>query len=150
MDFKLTGWKAIAALVVVIAFVAFRFGTRSSAMESQGVEQVRHWLVAESMRAALPRMQAAMDGRQGGDDYLTETAEDLQEKNFEIVSVTTHGLGSRVVARVEVRFKGQPPPDGRNVRYLTMTYSMVTGWIVEREATKWDYYMAVFGSPRST
>lgn len=150
MKFKLTGWNAIIALVLIAGFVAFRFETQSKSLESQGVKQVKRWLVAESMRAALPDMQRAMADPKGNEKYLTQTARDFQDKNFEIVSVTRHGLGSYIVARVEVRFKGQSPSDGMNVRYLRMEYSMVTGWKVLREATKWDYYLAVFGSPRSS
>lgn len=150
MKFKLTGWNAIAALVVVAGFMVFRFESQSKALESQGVEQVRIWLMAESARAILPSMQKAMADPKGNEHYLTEAAKDLQSKNFQIVSVTRHGLGSSTVVRVEVRYKGKSPSDGMNVRYLRMKYSMVTGWIVLREASKWDYYFAVFGSPRST
>lgn len=147
MKFKLTGWSAIIALVVVASFVFVRFETQSKALGSQGVQQVKQWLMAESMRAALPNMQKAMEDPKGNGNYLTQVAKDFQNKNFEIVSVTRHGLGSHIVARVEVRFKGESPSDGMNVRYLRMKYSMVTGWVVVGEASKWDYYLAVLSSP---
>ncbi|MEJ2421108.1 MAG: hypothetical protein P8018_05150 [Acidobacteriota bacterium] len=150
MKFKLKGWGAVLVLVLVASFVLFRFETQSKALESQGVQKVKNWLVAESMRAALPGMKKAMDNPEANKDYLSNTAKNLQEANFEIVSVTRHGMGSSIVARVEVRFKGKAPADGMNVRYLRIKYSMATGWIVVREASKWEYYWAVFGSPRST
>jgi hypothetical protein len=148
MKFKLTGWNAIIAIVVAIGFVVFRFESQTKALETQGVEQVRNWLMAESARAALPQMQKHMEDSKGDDSYLTGIAKDFQEKNFEIVSITTHGTGSHVVARVEVRYKGESPSGGMNIRYLRMNYSMVTGWIVARESSKWDYYLAVFGTTR--
>lgn len=150
MKFKLTGWNAIIALVAVVGFAVFRFESQSKALESQGVEQVKNWLLAESTRAVLPSMEKAMKDPESNKNYLADVSKNLRKENFEIVSVTRHGLGSSIVARVEVRYKGQSPSDGMNVRYLRMKYSMVTGWIVIREASKWDYYLAVFGSPRST
>lgn len=150
MNFKLTGRNAIVALVVAAGFLLFRFESQSEALESQGVEQVRIWLMAESARAVLPNMKKAMEDPKGNEHYLAEVAKDLQSENFEIVSVTRHGLGSSIVARVEVRYKGESPSDGMSVRYLRMKYSMVTGWVVVREASKWDYYLAAFSPPRST
>ena len=150
MQFKLTGWHAVLAFVLVAGFALFRFETQTRALGSQGVAKVSNWLMAESARAVLPGMQKAMEDPKGNGKYLTEVAKDFREKNFEIVSATRHGLGSGAVVRVEVRYKGKSPSDGMNVRYLRMRYSMLTGWSVLREATKWDYYFAVFGSPRST
>jgi len=43
-----------------------------------------------------------------------------------------HGLGSHIVARVEVRYKGKSLSDG-------MKYSMLTDWVVGREASNWHY-----------
>jgi hypothetical protein len=147
MQFKLTGWHAVLAFVLVAGFLMFRFETQSRALGSQGVAKVRNWLMAESARAVLPGMQKAMNDPKGNEEYLTKVAKNFRAKNFEILSVTRHGLGSYVVVRVEVRFKGKAPSDGMNVRYLRMTYSMLTGWKVLRETTKWDYYRAVFTSP---
>jgi hypothetical protein len=149
MEFKITGWKAIIGLVVVVAFVGFRVETQTRTLESQGVTKIRNWLMAESERAALPDMQKAMNGQAGGDKVLEDMAQKLQAQNFEIISVTSHGSGASIVARVKVRYKGGSHSDGMNVRYLRMQYSMVTGWRVAHEVSKWDYYMAVFGSPRS-
>ena len=68
----------------------------------------------------------------------------LQEENIEVVSVTRRGVDNNIVARVEVSYKGKAPSEGMNVRYLRMNYSMVTGWRVERETSKWSYYLASF------
>ena len=148
MKLKLTGWNAVMAVIVMVGLVIFRFEIQSKTLESQGIQQVKNWLVAESTRVALPDMQKAMNDPGSNQDYLTNISEDLQSKNFKIVSITAHGSGSSIVARVEVRFKGKSPSDAMNVRYLRMKYSMVTGWKVVREASKWDYYMAAFSTPR--
>ncbi len=144
----MNGWKAIIALVVVAGFVVFRFEMQNRTLDSQGVTQVKNWLMAESTRAALPAMQQANAGEAGGDASLEAMARDLQESNFQIASITSHGTGSSVVARVDVRYKGQSRQDGMNVRYLRMQYSTLTGWRVLREASRWDYYASAFGSPR--
>ena len=148
MKLKLTGWNAVLTLIVIVGLAIFRFETQTKTLESQGIQQVKNWLAAESTRVALPGMQKAMNDPQSNQDYLTNMSENLQSNNIKIVSITAHGSGSSIVARVEVRYKGKSPSDGMNVRYLRMKYSMVTGWKVVREASKWDYYMSAFGTPR--
>lgn len=145
MEIKLTGWNAVIAIVVVLAFVGFRFETRSGALETQGVQKVKEWLVAESERAALPDMQKAINDPNSSRNQLADMAQKLQNENVEITSVTRHGTGTDPVVRVQVHYKNGGPPNAKPVRYLRMRYSSVTGWTVQYEVSKWSYYLAVLG-----
>ncbi|HEX7081499.1 MAG TPA: hypothetical protein VF329_10830 [Gammaproteobacteria bacterium] len=142
MHFKLSGWKAILALGALGAFALIRFNLQSAALEADGVEEIKRWLVSETMRNSLPRMQDA--ARAGNGQYLERAAADLAEENFDVISVTRHGLGDRIVARLDYRYKGDPPRGDTSVRYLRMTYSLATGWRVQSETTKLSYYLAAF------
>jgi hypothetical protein len=145
MKIKLTGWKAVIVVVAVIGFVIFKLNVQTKALQTEGVEEVKRRLLLESARAALPDMRKALENPAENTGYLEKMAKDLQLENFEIVSVTRHGVGERIVARVEVRYKGESVSEGMGVRYFRMKYSTVTGWRVVHETTKLNYYLAAFG-----
>jgi hypothetical protein len=144
MQFNLSGRRALAVIIIVIGFAVFRSVTQSEALESQGVDAVKSWLLAESMRAALPQMEQAMQHPKAHAKFLEETAGKLQAERIEVVSVTRHGLGNKSVVRVESFFDGASPSGGMDVRYFRMRYAMVTGWTVVRETSRLDYLMALF------
>lgn len=144
MNLTLTGWKAGLAIVLILGFVAFKLAIQTEALDSQGAEEVRKWLAQEAMRSALPEMRKAMEDPHRNARHLEELARGLQKDNFEVVSLTRHGSGDRIVARVEIRYRGDPPPHRPEVRYFGMEHSMLTGWRVRRETSKWSYYLTVF------
>ncbi len=139
MELKLTGWKAIVAILLIVGWGVFRYTTQSKAMETQGVEAIKSWLLFESARAVLPEMEKAMNNPEENSQFLKESANALQRDNFEIISVTRHGVGNRVVARVELRYRDGVP----ETRYLRMSYSTVTGWQVGLETTQMAYFLAL-------
>lgn len=144
MEIKLTGPKAIVAVLAVIGFLVFKFNVQTEALQTEGVDEIKKWLQLESVRAVLPDMEKAVEAPRQNAEYLEQVVNDLQEENIEVVSVTRRGVEERIIARVEVKYKGETPPDGKNIRYLKMKYSMVSGWRVERETSKWNYYLASF------
>ena len=144
MQIKLTGPKAIVAVIAVIGFLGFKFNMQTESLQTEGVEKIKTWLLFESARAVIPDMEKAVQDPTQNAEYLEQVVNDLQEENIEVVSVTRRGVEERIIARVEVKYKGETPPDGKNVRYLKMKYSMVTGWRVDRETSKWNYYLASF------
>lgn len=140
MKIQLTGWHAIVALILLVAFVAVRYTMQSGALETQGVEQVQRWLADEATRSALPEMQQAVAA---GDAAAAERmAGDLESDRFEILSVTRHGLGEQIVARVAYRHASRPEA-GTRVRYLRMSYSLAAGWRVGAETSRLSYYLAI-------
>lgn len=140
MKFQLTGWKAIAALILLVAFVVVRYTMQAGALETQGVAQVQRWLADEATRSALPDMQQAVAA--GDAASVERMAGDLEGDRFEILSVTRHGLGEEIVARVEYRHASRPA-GGTRVRYLRMSYSRLVGWRVGAETSRLSYYLAI-------
>lgn len=142
MKIKLTGWKAIGAVVVVGAFVLVRLGMQRESLGTQGVQEIERWLALESARVTLPAMQQA--ARSSNSQLVSQMAEDLVEEAFRVVSLSPHGTDEQIVARVDYRREGRSPGEGTRVRYLRMSYSTVAGWRVDSETTKLAYYLAVF------
>ncbi len=139
MEIKLNGWTAAVAILLIAGWGVFRYTTRSKAMETQGVEAIRNWLLFESARAVLPEMEKALENPEQNSKFIEDSASSLRQDNFEIVSVTRHGVGKRVVARVEVRYRGGVP----ETRYLRMSYATFTGWQVGLETTRMGYFLAI-------
>ena len=139
---KLTGWKAVVAIAAILAFGVFRLGMQNASLQTEGLEVIKQWLVAETVRDVLPDMEAAMQAPRQNTDSLAAMADSLDEANFSILSVKRHGSGDEIVARVEYRQRGKPPT--QHVRYFRMNYSMATGWRVEWETSRWSYYLAAF------
>ncbi len=143
MTFKLTGWKAVLTIVAVVAFAAIRYNMQSAALQAEGIDEVRHWLALEAVRVALPGLEQAAAGT-ASEAYLAQVASDLDEDSFDVISVVRHGMGERIVARVEYRHLNRSPADATEVRYLRMSYSLATGWRIQSETTKLNYYLAAF------
>ncbi len=139
-EIKLTGWGAVAALVAIAAFGWFKLSAQNQSLQEEGVERLQQWLVAEAARETLPGMEQALQA--GDQDAVQAMADIMQEDSFMILSVTRHGTGDEIVARVEYQRMGDSST--RQQRYFRMTHSMVTGWRVEREASRWSYYLAAF------
>ena len=51
--FTLTGWKAVAFILVVVAFGAYRFTRARAALEGDGREKLEAWIVGEIQRPLL-------------------------------------------------------------------------------------------------
>lgn len=143
MTFKLTGWKAISALPLLAGFVVIRYDMQTDALQTDGVEEVRRWLALEATRIALPDLAQAASGS-GNVQDIERLATDLATDSFEIVSITRHGMGERIVARVEYRHDARSVAAETEVRYLSMSYSLPTGWRVGSETTRLSYLLAAF------
>ncbi len=140
--FKLSGPGALVALVVIGAIMGVQFFSQRQTLQTQGIDAIKTYLVAEYTRQYLPELQqATMDGT------LSQTradriVADVTPENIDIVSITAHGHSGRCVARVEIRVAGSEPPSGGSVRYLRMSHSALTGWRVQRDTNRWSYYLS--------
>jgi hypothetical protein len=133
----LKGWPAIIALVVLVGFYALTFVVSRRALDDEALAPIRLQLQGEYTTALLPGVDP-----QNPDPEAVERLTALQR--IEFASVSVRGFGSDVIVRVEPRVDGQPPPDGRDVRYFRMSYSALTGWRLRRQSTAWRYYTRVF------
>ena len=139
MKFTFTGWKAIVAIAAVSGFAVIRYGMQSAALQTEGVAEVQRWLALEAARAALPDLKSAAAS---GSGVLEQMVNDLEAANFDVISVTRHGVGEEVVVRVAYRHTRRS--SDTRVRYLRMSYSLPTGWRIRSETTRMVYYLAVF------
>ena len=142
-EIKLTGWKAVAALVVIAGYGLFRITMQHQALHTDGVEKIQYWLAAEAMRAALPGLERAMEAPDANAEELENAADNLQPESFYILSVSRFGKDDDIVVKIEYRRRGQAEP-GNQVRYLRMEYGSIAGWHVRSETNRWRYYMAAF------
>ncbi len=141
MRVELKGWKAVAALAVIVAVLAGKFLAERSTLESEAADELKFWLRAEYLA----------HGMQGFDpESMTEQeaearAEELLSLN-EVVftSIKARGRGDDIVVKVEVQVAGKDPPTGDPVRYFKMSHSTVTGWRVRWETTALSYYLKLF------
>jgi hypothetical protein len=139
---ELTGWKAVAAAVIILSILAIRFSMRFPTITDEGRETLRAWLVNDYEGrgpAALARMAS---------DYRARLPVHSPERpavapQVEFASVGAHGWRDAMVVRVEVTVDGGSPPDGRPVRYLFLTTKVGGGWMVLSETSSFRYYEAL-------
>ena len=139
---KLTGGKAVAAMVVVVGIVAFQLMSQSSTVGTEAADQVKIQLASDYTRFALPEIQRAAQSASVSMDDVTKHVATVSPDNIEIVSIRTRGSGDGIVARVVVKVGGKTPPDGRSIRYFRLRHSVLTGWMVNGPTTPMSYYLA--------
>jgi hypothetical protein len=141
MKVELKGWKAIAALAVIVAVLAGKFLAERSTLESEAADELKLWLRGEYVSRGLH----GVDTGQMTDEELQAKGEELLALNeVEFASIAARGRGDDVVVKVEIRVSGEEPPDGKPVRYFRMSHSTVTGWRVRHETTALSYYLKLF------
>jgi hypothetical protein len=139
MEVKMTGWKAVVAIGLILGFVGFRYVSQSKEMESQGKEVVQQWLIAKQARLYLPEMQKAMEDPQKNAKKLERMANELTQNGFKVISMTRRGMEEAIV-RVEYQVEGKSP----QTVYLRMEHSLVSGWRIINESSKIQYILALF------
>ena len=126
-----------ACIVIPLMLVPFALmQMRRGELEEKGVEEIKHWIALEYIRAAQNDMS------------MEEQAENIDRlliyDKVEITDLRVRGKTDDTVVRVEFLIDGQAPPDGKNVRYLRMEHSMVSGWKVYRETSSISFYLKLF------
>lgn len=141
MKLELKGWKAVAALAVVIAVLVGTFRAERSTLESEAADELKVWIRSEYLARGLH----GVDPGEISDEELQAKGEELLSLNeVELTSIAARGRGDDIVVKVEIRVAGEEPPDGKPVRYFRMSHSTVTGWRVRRETTALSYYLKLF------
>ena len=140
---RVTGWKAIAVLVLAAAFVGYRYNAMRSTVATEAADELRFWLAAEYVAMGLPALEQALES---GDSIAAElqAREIVARDRIEFPSLTARGEPDDVVLRAEILVDGRTPPDGESVRYFQMRHSTVTGWRMRREVTAVSYYLRFF------
>ncbi len=130
IQIKLTGAKAVVAILLVAAFMGYRYLNATSTIESDAAEELKFWLqgqYASRLMAESP-------------EPTEETARRaLALDNIQFSEINGRGTPSDMIVRVRILVNGSPPPDGRPVRYFRMEYSQLTKWKLVRETTGLAY-----------
>ncbi len=141
-QFQLKGWPAIAAVVAVLAFGAFKVFIVHSTLGPEQLDDVRLFLQAEYSGRPIDELRGAIED--GDKERMTALAAELQAAHrIEFVSIKARGT-KEVVVRLEIQVNGGDPPRGERVRYYIFDHTMGSAWRVKRETTSWSYYLKLF------
>lgn len=144
MKIKLTGWKAVALILIVLAVLGWRFTASRKTLGTEAAGVVRHWLIAEYARKNL----AGWTEEEKNFDNVEKSGEKAQAllaaTRVKILSIKARGSGEDVVVKVKVEVDGKTPPDGESVRYFRMSHSPLIGWQMERSTGSWAWYLKLF------
>ena len=144
MEVKLTGWQAVAAIVVVVLFGGYRLLYAGSTLETEGKAAIEEWIANEYQRYHLKRTDLSQEEQAS---LLIDAAD------VKIESLSARGGPSDTVVRVEiapnlpreVREGHRPhPPDMSYTQYYRMEFSNLQGWHSVRDSTALSYYLTLF------
>ncbi len=135
VQIKLTGAKAIVAILLVAAFMGYRFFSATSTIETDAAEKIKFSLWGEYASRLMAEKPPPTE----------ETARRaLALENIEFPEINGRGTPGDMIVRVRISVNGSPPPDGRSVRYFRMEYSQLTKWRYVRETTAFAYHLNFF------
>ncbi len=134
LTFKLTGWKAVAFLVVVAALGAYRFTRARAALEGQGREALEAWIVGEIQRPLLADTTLGLAEK---GEALLATSDAVR-----IRALDARGPFDDVHVKVELEPNPALPPGFALVRYYRMRYSSLTGWSHKGRSSPLSYWLA--------
>ncbi len=135
--FTLTGWKAVAAIVVVAGFIGFRTVSARATLDTQGRAVLERYVAIRLQAGVLAAGPAAPVPTE------EEARALLQAGDVHIRSMRARGSGSRLVVRIELEPNPAFPVGTERVRYYRLTHSALTGWQVQAEVTRWSYWAAL-------
>ena len=137
------GWKAVLILTAILVWAVAHFLAQRNILEAAAHDVLRSWLFADYARQA---MTSAL--KEGGGS-LEKAAEQMSRENV-IKGINIIESKARLtpegeyIVRVKYDIGGNPPPDGKDVRYFVMQRILSGNWFVEYEAMAWQYYLAFF------
>ncbi|NIN71261.1 MAG: hypothetical protein GTO46_04850 [Gemmatimonadetes bacterium] len=141
MKIELKGWKAIAALAVIVVVLVATFRAERSTLETEAADELKVWIRSEYLARGLH----GVDPGQLSEEELEAKGEELLSlSDVQFTSISARGRGDDIIVKVEIQVSGGEPPDGKPVRYFRMSHSTVTGWRVRRETTALSYYLKLF------
>lgn len=139
MRIRLTGIKAVLALIMVAGVIGFRFVTAHRTLSDDAKNVLGLEIRSEYARGYLEGLNA--------ENITPEKVDSITAlARVTFPKISARGSLDNAIVRAEVLIDGAPPPDGRSVRYCRMQYSSVLGWRLKsgREPTALQYYLAIF------
>lgn len=142
-EIKITGWKAVVVLLIIVAFAAYRFQAARATLPTDGSDELKLWLTSEYISEGLPALEQAIEANDSA--AVSEAANEvLSRDRVTFRKIAARGLLDDIVVRVEIQVDGGAPPVGDRVRYFRMHFSTITGWIMDYETTVVAYYLNFF------
>jgi hypothetical protein len=143
-NFNLRGWKALAALGLVLAFFGIRIWWRFQTVDENGRAALTEYLLKEyqgrGQRDVMERLEAYKAGQP------VQPLPELKPMNIEFPSISALGTGKytyrRMVVKVSITVDGGPPPQGNSTRYFYLNHSG-DSWTVSGEASSFSYYASL-------
>jgi hypothetical protein len=143
-NFQLRGWHAVVAIVALIGYSGIQMWMRVRTVEDGMRDAVRERLLNEySGRGPRDVARLLAEARNG---TPVESLPELVQRDVEFTSMAAHGRMGGPVAfvRVEVTVDGAPPPDGRAIRYFSVSRKFDGGWMVVGDSDSYRYYRELF------
>jgi|SRR5271157_3970554 len=143
-NFQLKGWHAILAIIALVAFAGVKVALRVRTVDDEMRDAVRQSLLNEySGRGMRDLARLAAEARSG---LPVESLPPFVQRDIQFKSIGAHGAigGSVTFVRAEITVDGGPPPDGRPLRYLTISHKFDGGWMVIGESDSYRYYRELF------
>jgi hypothetical protein len=141
-SFQLRGRQALIAIPLVLGFWGVSMYLHTRSVDAAMQDAVREELLKEySGRGPKDLARLVTEARAGSP---VEPVQPLVQRDVEFTSIAARGkMGAMVtLVRAEVTVDGDPPPDGRSVRYFRMSTKFVgDGWMVLGESNSYNYFM---------
>ena len=137
---QLSGWKAIAGIVVVLGLVGGTMALRIRPVDDAMREAIRVYLLNEySGRGRKDVTRLLAESRQG---LPVEPLPEVAPRDVQLPSLAARGKmgGLATIVRAEITVDGGAPPDGRAVRYLRVSRGLEGAWIVDGESDSFRYF----------
>lgn len=139
VEFKLTGGKAVVAGILVIVFLIWKYQAANQALQTQGVEDIKQWLISEYSQYHM----ASLSDFSLPDEERTALLDAIQNITFR--SVSARGPRDGMIVKVEIEPSIAVPPGSALTRYYEVSYSVLTGRITyERDSSALSYHLALF------
>jgi len=140
-SFQLRGWHALLGIAALLAYSGIEVYLRVHTVEQGMKDAVRERLLNEySGRGLKDIARVLAEAREG---QPVETLPEVVQRDVEVASMGAHGrMGGPVIfVRAEITVDGSAPPDGRPIRYFSMSRKfMDSGWMVVAETDSYRYY----------
>jgi len=139
-NFQLRGWHALLGVLALGVYLLGTVFVHVRSVDDSMRDAVRQRLLAEySGRGPKDVARIIAEAREGAP---VESLPPEVQRNIDFRSFAAHGkMDGRVIyVRAEITVDGAAPPDGRSVRYFTISGKLGGGWMVSGESNAYTYY----------
>jgi len=139
-NFQLRGWHAALAVLALALYFLATMLVHIRSVDDAMRDAVRQRLLNEySGRGPKDIARIVAEAKEGAP---IESLPPEVQRNVEFPQFAAHGkMDGRVIfIRAEIRVDGAAPPDGRSIRYFTLSTKFGGGWNVAGESSAYTYY----------